>query len=92
MVNAGYEPLGLIVFLNKTAPQKRSDVISRHNLTSKRLARIYEYIYFKYPEYLSSTTYLDNQYYKNFLLNSVENRKKLYEKIEKKSTKDVKYE
>ena len=92
MVNAGYDPLGLIVFINKTAPQKRSDIISRHNLTSKRLARIYEYIYFKYPDYLSNTTYLDNQYYQNFLLNSVDNRKKLYEKIENKSTKDVKYE
>lgn len=92
MVNAGYNPLGLIVFINKTYPQKRSDFIGRHNLTSKRLARIYEYIIYKYPKYLENNEYLSNKYYQNFLLNSVENRKKLEEKIRTKSTKEVKYE
>ena len=52
MVNAGYNPLGLITIINKTCPQERSDFISRHNLTSKRLARIYEYITYKYPNIL----------------------------------------
>ena len=92
MVNAGYNPLALIVFINKTSPQKRSDFISRHNLTSKRLARIYEYIKFKYPQCLTSNEYIENEYYQNFLLNSIENRKKLEEKIKNHSTKDVKYE
>ena len=92
MVNAGYNPLALIVFLNKTCPQKRSDTISRHNLTSKRLAYVYEYITYKYPEYLSDNSYLNNEYYQNFLLTSIENRKLLEEKIKKQSTKELKYE
>ena len=92
MINAGYNPLALIVFLNKTSPQKRSDFISRHNLTSKRLARIYEYITYKYPEILKDHSYLENEYYQNFLLNSVENRAKLKEKIKNKSSKEIKYE
>ena len=54
MAEAGYNPLALIVFINKTCPQKKFDRFSRHNLTSKRLARIYEYITYKYPHYLEN--------------------------------------
>ena len=92
MVNAGYNPLALIVFINKTCPQKRFDRFSRHNLTSKRLAKIYEYITYKYPQYLENHEYINNQYYQNFLLTSIENRKKLDEKIKTKSTKEIDYE
>lgn len=92
MVNAGYNPLALIVFINKTCPQKRFDKFSRHNLTSKRLARIYEYITYKYPQYLESNEYLGNEYYQNFLLNSIANRKLLEEKIKTKSTEELDYE
>ena len=92
MVNAGYNPLALIVYINKTCPQKRQDVIARHNLTSKRLARIYEYVTYKYPEYLKDNEYINNQYYQNFLLNSVENRRKLEEKIKTHSAEEVDYE
>ncbi len=92
MVNAGYNPLGLITFINKTCPQKRSDKIARHNLTSKRLAIIYEYITYKYPSYLESDEYENNKYYQNFLLTSLSNRVKLKEKMRTKSTKAIKYE
>ena len=92
MVKAGYNPLGLITFINKTCPQKRQDTIARNNLTSKRLAKIYEYITYKYPEYLKNNLYINNKYYQNFLLSSVENRKLLEEKIKTKSTKELKYE
>lgn len=92
MVNANYNPLALIIFINKTCPQKRSDRFSRHNLTSKRLARIYEYITYKYPEYLTNNELLNNQYYQNFLLTSIENRKKLEEKIKNNSAEDLDYE
>ncbi len=92
MVNAGYNPLALIVYINKTCPQKRSDFISRHNLTSKRLAAIYEYLTYKYPQYLENNEYISNKYYQNFLLNSIENRKKLEEKIRTKSAKAIRYE
>lgn len=92
MVNAGYNPLGLIVLINKTCPQKRFDRFSRHNLTSKRLARIYEYITYKYPQYLQENDYINNPYYQNFLLTSLDNRKKLEEKIKNNSTKEIDYE
>lgn len=92
MVKAGYNPLALIVFINKTCPQRRQDRFGRHNLTSKRLARIYEYITYKYPEYLENNSYVQNKYYQNFLLNSVENRKKLEEKIRTNSSEEIKYE
>ena len=92
MVNAGYNPLGLITYVNKTCPQKRSDRIARTNLTSKRLAIIYEYITYKYPEFLENNEYENNKYYQNFLLNSLNNRAMLKEKIRTKSTKELKYE
>lgn len=92
MVNAGYHPVALITFLNKSQPQKRYDTFSGSNLTSKRLAIIYEYIYTKYPYYLANNKYLENESYQNFLLTSVENRKKLEEKIENGSKDRIKYE
>ena len=92
MVKAGYNPLALIVYVNKTCPQKRSDFISRTNLTSKRLANIYEYLTFKYPQFLENNEYIDNIYYQNFLLTSVQNRAKLKEKIKTRCRKAIKYE
>lgn len=92
LVKTGYNPLALIVYINKTYPQKRYDFIARHNLTSKRLARIYEYITYKYPEYLENNEYIKNKYYQNFLLSSAENRKLLEEKIKTNSKEELKYE
>ncbi len=92
MVKAGYNPLGLIVYINKTCPQKRQDVVARHNLTSKRLARIYEYITYKYPEYLNDNEYINNQYYQNFLLNSIENRRRLENKLKTGTVGEIDYE
>ena len=60
MVKAGYNPLGLITFINKTCPQARQDKISSTNLTSRRLAYIYEKIYTQYPSFLVNNKYLDN--------------------------------
>ena len=92
MVNAGYNPIALIIYILKTSPQLRYDLISTHNLTSKRLAVIYEYIYTKYPYFLKNNTYIDNKYYQNFLLTSVNNRKMLEEKIRTNSGEKLKYE
>lgn len=93
MVKAGYNPLALIVYINKTCPQKRKDTFSAHNLTSKRLAHIYERISLKYPSFLNNNTYLYNDYYQNFLLTSQDNRRKLEEKINSGNIKQtVKYE
>ncbi len=92
MVVAGYNPLAMITYLNKSCPQKRYDKISRTNLASKRLANVYEYIYVKYPSFLKNNEYIENESYQNFLLTSQENREKLYEKIRSNSKKKVKYE
>ena len=93
MVKAGYNPLGLITYINKSYPQARQDKISSNNLTSKRLAYIYERVYNVYPSFLVNNTYLKNEYYQNFLLTSLENRKKVAEKAKNPlTTKDLKYE
>lgn len=93
MVKAGYNPIGLITFINKSCPQKRQDTFSSNNLTSKRLAHIYEYIFINHPSFLAKNTYIENEYYQNFLLTSQENRRKLQEKIESQNwNKRIKYE
>ncbi len=92
MVKADYNPLGLITYLNKSKPQRRYDAISTKNLTSKRLAHIYEYIYVKYPYYLKYNEYIHNDAYQHFLLSSVDNRKKLHEKIKSGSKRTINYE
>ena len=93
MVNAGYNPLGLITYIHKTYPQARQDKISSNNLTSKRLAYIYEKIYTQYPSFLVNNSYLENEYYQNFLLTSLENRKKVAQKAKSPlTTKGLKYE
>ena len=92
MVNAGYHPVGLITFIQKSCPQKRFDRFSNKNLTSKRLAHIYEYIYTKYPYYLANNPYYENEHYQNFLLTSMKNRKMLEEKIKSGSKEELPYE
>ncbi len=92
MVVAGYNPIALITYIQKTSPQKKQDTIAFHNLTSKRLAIIYEYIYTKYPYYLKENPYLYTESYQNFLLTSQNNRKKLEEKIKTNSKDRIKYE
>lgn len=92
MVNAGYNPLGLITFMHKAYPQKRFDRFACSNLTSKRLAIIYEYIFTKYPQFLVNNEYITNETYQNFLLSSVENRRKLELKIKNGSKDRISYE
>ena len=91
LVNAGYNPVSLIVVMNKAFPQGRYDWYSTHPLTSRRMMEIYEYIYKKYPEYLANNAYKDNVYYQNFLLTSKENRAKFQKKIETNSKHSVNY-
>ncbi len=77
MANAGYDPVALIIVLNKVSGQLNNDIGSTHPLTSKRLAYIYEYIYQKYPAYLADNQYKTNLYYQNFLLTSRKDREKI---------------
>ena len=92
MVKAGCNPVALITFINKAFPQQYQDFISNKNLTSKRLALIYEYIYTKYPYYLANNEYLENPHYQNFLLNSTYNRKLLETKVKNGTRENLKYE
>lgn len=92
MVQAGYDPIGLITFINKSCPQKRFDRFSNRNLTSKRLAHIYEYIYTKYPYYLANNKYFETDAYQNFLLTSIYNRRLLEQKIKTHSREELDYE
>lgn len=92
MANAGYNPVGLITFVQKSCPQKRFDRFSNRNLTSKRLAHIYEYIYTKYPYYLVNNPYFEGEHYQNFLLSSLNNRRMLENKIKTGSKEELPYE
>ncbi len=92
MVKAGYNPLGLITYINKSQTNGFLDKILFHNSPSKRQAIIYEYIYYNYPYYLKNNTYLTNKNYQNFLLTSSSNRALLKEKIKSGSKKELKYE
>lgn len=49
MVEAGYNPLGLISVLNKISGN-HLDIISTHPSADKRLVRLYDHINLKYPE------------------------------------------
>ncbi len=92
LVKAGYNPIFLITFINKTCSQARQDKISRHNLTSKRLMYIYEKIYRDYPYFIVNNACLENEYYQNFLLNSINNRRILRQKIKSGGIKEIEYE
>lgn len=92
LVNAGYNPLAIIVMDTKMMSQYRYDVFGTHPLSSRRVMEVYEYIYGKYPSFLAHNKYADNIYYQNFLLTSEKNRKKLEEKIKTNSKKRLKYD
>ena len=91
MVNAGYNPVALIVVISKLFPERRYDWCSTHPLASRRMMTVYEYIYKKYPAYLANNEYKNNMYYQNFLLTSQDGRAKFKKKVESGSKKPVKY-
>lgn len=91
MVNAGYNPVAIIVLFNKLMTQTRYDWYLTHPLSSIRMATVYEYIYRKYPAYLANNKYANNIYYQNFLLTSQNNRQKLQKSVQTNSKKKIKY-
>lgn len=56
MVNAGYNPIAMITVMNKIGGESVWDwgIFWSHPKTSSRLMKDYEYIYVKYPKYLTS--------------------------------------
>lgn len=92
MVNAGYNPLAIIVVMNKIGKQYRYDVFSNHDLITRRMMKIYQHIYTKYPAILAENEYKNNVYYQNFLLISRKNRLKFQNKIENHQQGKIKYD
>ncbi len=90
MVNAGYNPVAMIVVLNKISGEPNwFEKTSSHPNGSERLAALYEYIYTKYPAYLIDNEYKNNLYYQNFLLTSKDARKTIKEKYQNNPIKPV---
>ena len=81
MVNAGYNPVAMIVVLNKICEEPSYfENGGSHPAGSERLSAVYEYIYSKYPAYLADNDYKNNLYYQNFLLTSKAAREKIRQK------------
>ncbi len=81
MVNAGYNPVAMIIALNKIASEENwYERNATHPVGSDRLAYIYEYIYAKYPAYLADNEFRTNLYYQNFLLTSQKDREEIRKK------------
>ena len=81
MVNAGYNPVAMIVVLNKICDEPSYfENGGTHPAGSERLAAVYEYIYAKYPAYLADNDYKNNLYYQNFLLTSKAAREQIRKK------------
>lgn len=90
MVNAGYNPVALIVVLNKIAAEPSwFEPHHSHPVGSKRLADVYEYIYVKYPAYIADNDYKNNLYYQNFLLTSKNSREVIRQKYSEKNVVPV---
>ena len=78
MVKAGYNPVALINYINKTAPEPDwFEYNIMHHKGSGRTAYIYQYIYEKYPVYLAQNNYLKDFEYQNFLRITPAQRKKV---------------
>lgn len=90
MVNAGYNPVAMIIILNKITHEANwFELSDTHPNGSKRLIAVYAYIYAKYPEYLIDNEYKNNIYYQNFLLTSKAERAKVKERYSQKNTVPV---
>ena len=90
MVNAGYNPVAMIVILNKISAEPNwFERSSTHPGGSERLITVYDYIYSKYPEYLVDNEYKNNLYYQNFLLTSKNARAIVRERYNQKNTVPV---
>ena len=84
VVNAGYNPVAILIVGNKMMSQYRYEWYSTHPLSSRRMAKVYETIYEKYPYFLVNNEYINNPIYQNFLLTSKANRLKLKDALNQK--------
>ncbi len=78
LVNAGYNPVGLITVYNKllAEPSAFGESFFVKHKGSERIMSIYDYIYQKYPYFIAHNEYLRTPVYQNFLKTSKKERKK----------------
>lgn len=88
MVNAGYNPVAMITVLNKISGESIWDwgILWSHPKTSHRLMDVYEYIYKKYPKYLSSD-FTKNVNYVNWTYTAEKDINKFKQKEKNKAEK-----
>lgn len=88
MVNAGYNPIAMITVLNKISGESiwDSGILWSHPKTSSRLLKIYEYIYTKYPKYLT-TDMVKNINYVNWTYTAQKDIDKFQQKEKTKALK-----
>lgn len=88
MVNAGYNPVAMITVLNKICGESIWDwgILWSHPKTSSRLLKCYEYIYKKYPKYLSSDM-TKNVFYVNWMNTAQKDVSKFQQKEKERAAK-----
>ncbi len=88
MVNAGYNPIAMITVMNKIGGESIWDwgILWSHPKTSSRLLKDYEYIYRKYPKYLS-TDMTNNVNYINWTYTAEKEINKFQQKEKEKASK-----
>lgn len=90
MVTSGYNPVAMILILNKICEEPNwFERLGTHPTGIERLNYIYEYIYAKYPSYLADNEYKNNLYFQNYLLNSKQWRGYVKAKYQDSSTTPV---
>lgn len=88
MVNAGYNPVAMITVMNKIGGESIWDwgILWSHPKTSTRLMKDYEYIYKKYPKYLS-TDMTKNVNYVNWTYTAQKDINKFQQKEKERAEK-----
>lgn len=88
MVKAGYNPIAMITVMNKIGGESIFDwgTFTTHPKTSARLMKDYEYIYKKYPSYLT-TQMTKNLYYVNWTHTAQKDIQKFQQKERQRAEK-----
>lgn len=88
MVKAGYNPIAMITVMNKIGGESIFDwgTFTTHPKTSARLMKDYEYIYKKYPSYLT-TSMTRNVHYVNWTQTAQKDIQKFQQKERERAEK-----
>ena len=88
MVKAGYNPIAMITIMNKIGGESIFDwgTFTSHPKTSSRLMKDYEYIYKKYPSFLTSPM-VKNIYYVNWTNTAQKDIQKFQQREKERASK-----